>query len=44
MFVDASAFLAVLLAAPEIDQISDALEAAPRRYTSPLAISETVRR
>lgn len=42
MFVDASAFLAILLREPEADRLSDAIEAASRRYTSAVAIFETV--
>jgi ribonuclease VapC len=42
MFVDASALLAILLQEPEADRLADAIEAAPSRSTSPIAIFEAV--
>jgi ribonuclease VapC len=42
MFVDASAFLAILLQEAEADRLADAIEAAPERTTSPIAIFETI--
>jgi ribonuclease VapC len=42
MFVDASALLAILLSEPQAARMADAIEAAPRRYTSPIAMFEVV--
>ena len=42
MFIDASAFLAILLQESEADGLADAIEAAPSRCTSAIAIFETV--
>ena len=42
MFVDASALLAILWQEAEADRLADAIEGAPYRCTSPLAIFETV--
>jgi ribonuclease VapC len=42
MFIDASAFLAILLLEPDAEEISDAIEAASHRCTSPLALFETI--
>lgn len=42
MYIDASALLAILQQEPEADTLADAIEAAPYRCTSPLAMFETV--
>lgn len=42
MFVDASALLAILWQESDADRLADAIEAAPTRSTSPLAIFETI--
>lgn len=42
MFIDASVLLAILLQEPEAETLADAIEAAPTRSTSPLAMFETV--
>ncbi|HSI40347.1 MAG TPA: type II toxin-antitoxin system VapC family toxin [Xanthobacteraceae bacterium] len=42
MYVDASAFLAVLFQEPEADLLADRLEAAAWRCTSPITIFEAV--
>lgn len=42
MFVDASAFLAILLREPEADDFADRLAAADECMTSPLALYEVV--
>jgi ribonuclease VapC len=42
MFVDASALLAILRQEPEAGMLADAIEAAPYRCTSPLAVLETI--
>lgn len=42
MFIDASALLAILWQEPEAGRLADAIEAAPNRCTSPLAIFETL--
>ena|SRR5215216_97227 len=42
MFIDASALPAILLAEPDADQMADAIEKAHRRYTSPIALFETI--
>ena len=42
MFIDASVFLAILRQEPEADRLADAIEASSVRYTSPLAMFETV--
>ncbi len=42
MFVDASALIAILLREPEADDLSERLQATARRYTSPVALFETV--
>ena len=42
MFVDASALIAILLREPEADDLSERLQAAASRYTSPVALFETV--
>jgi ribonuclease VapC len=42
MFVDASAIIAVLSDETESQRVSDALAKAPERFTSPVAVFETV--
>jgi ribonuclease VapC len=42
MFIDASALLAILWQEPEADRLADAIEDAPNRCTSPLAVFETL--
>ena len=42
MFIDASALLAILWQEPEADGLADAIERAPVRCTSPLAVFETI--
>lgn len=42
MFVDASALVAMMLQEREAKALAQAIEAAPRRFTSPVAIFETV--
>lgn len=40
MFVDASAIVAILTSEPDADRLSDLLERAPQRATSPIAVFE----
>jgi ribonuclease VapC len=42
MFVDASALLAILLGEADAARMTHAVEAAPHRYTSPIALYEAV--
>lgn len=44
VFIDASAFLAILLKEPDGDRFADVIERASTRFTSPVALFETVTR